>query len=299
MSPTLLPSVLTIILLFQTAYSAVLNPRAMFDFGECRNSRIAYVKGTDSFRGCGCKPANQKDFLHGAKADFAAISNFIYQRLQNECLAPASTVGLYDWGAPIGSTAKDKHAADAFNENLMRDMNPTHIPKLKPTPKLMPKPEYNIETKLSSQQVEYDGDLDLLRWFDNRMITDDPSNGTSCPIDWFHLVDSKAIKLTCSFPDGSVEKPLRTAMNTLIQESVTNSSIATDEKPFSRYTTKSGGCNRGGCPKAKPYSRFPMVDDMKLFNLMGDRNEEQGTLRYEISVGSSPSCKVCDYLSRV
>jgi hypothetical protein len=88
-------------------------------------------------------------------------------------------------------------------------------------------------------------------------------------------------------------------MNALIQESVTNSSIATDEKPFSRYTTKSGGCNRGGFPKPKSISRFPMVDDMNLFNLMGDRNEEQGTLRYEISVGSSPSCKACDYLARV
>jgi hypothetical protein len=36
---------------------------------------------------------------------------------------------------------------------------------------------------------------------------------------------------------------------------------------------------------------------MKLSNLTGDRNEEQGTLHYEISVGGSPACKVCSYLA--
>jgi hypothetical protein len=309
MSPALLSSALASILFFQSASSVALDPRAISDFGDCSNPTIAYVKDADGMRGYGYTPANQKDFPHGATADFTAISDFICRRLQNECRAPASTVGLCDWGALIGLTAKDKQAADAFNENLMRDMtapapapnpapNPSPAPSPSPAPAPEEKPKYNIETKLSSQQIVYDGDLDLRWWFDNRMVTDDPSNGASCPVDWFPMGDSKAIKFTCSFPDGSVEKLLRMAMNEMIQESVASPTIAGGDKPFARYEVMPDGCMiSGGCWKLKKKTSFPIVGDMKLFNLTGDRNEEQGNLHYEISETGSPACKVCSYLA--
>jgi len=296
MFPALLSSVLVSILLCQSAYSAALDPRAISDFGDCSNPTIAYIKGADGLRGYGYTPANQKDFPHGATTDFAAISNFICRRLQNECLAPASTVGLCDWGALIGSTTKDQKAADAFNDNLMKNMAPDPNPKPEPSSK----PPHKIEAKLSSRQIVYDGDLDLRWWFDNKMITDDPKDGASCPLDWFPMGDSKSIRFTCSFPDGSVATLLRTAMNEMIQQSVTSPSISNSEKPFARYTVKHvSGCNRGECPAPtyKPYTKFPVEGDMKLFNLTGDRNEEQGMLHYEILQPGSKACKVCSFLA--
>ena len=302
MSPTLLSSALTSLLLFESAYSAVLMPRAAADFGDCTNPTIAYVKGVDGLRGYGYKPVNQKDFPHGAATEFTAIADFICGRLQNECLAPTATAALCRLSALGAKVEKEQKAVDWFNENIMQNINPTPSPAPKPKPKPTPTPQpkriYNIETKISSRHVLYDGDLDLRWWFDNRMKTDDPRDGATCPVDDFPMGNKKAIRFTCSFPDGSVEKLLRTAMNELIQNSVTDASISVAEKPFARFEEKPGPCNRGGCPKPKPYSKFPAVGDMRLFNLTGERNEEQGVLHYEIvDTSSSAACKVCSYLA--
>jgi hypothetical protein len=118
MFPIRLPSALASFFFVQLAHSAALDPRATSVFGDCSNPTIAYVRKLDGLRGYGYAPANQKDFPHGATTDFTAIAEYICRRLENECLAPVVTVGICDWAALIGSTAKDKQAADVFNQNL-------------------------------------------------------------------------------------------------------------------------------------------------------------------------------------
>ncbi|KAF1834731.1 hypothetical protein BDW02DRAFT_568833 [Decorospora gaudefroyi] len=296
MAPTLLSLALASVILSPLAHSAAVKPRAPYDFGSCGVPQISYVKGEDGLNGYGFKPTNQKDFPHGAAPDFVAIAQFICNRLKNECVASGETVALCRLTLLASKKETDDAAkASVFNKWIKSDKDEEPSPK--PKPKKPTKPEYNIETKISSKHVIYEGDLDLRWWFDNKMITDDPSNGASCPVDWFNMGNNKAIKFECSFPDGSVEKLLREAMNTLIQESVTSTKIKEGEKPFARYDAVPGACNRWGvCPEEKPFTKFPAVGDMKLFNLTGERNEEQGNLHYEISEVGGDACKVCDYL---
>ena len=66
------------------------------------------------------------------------------------------------------------------------------------------------------------------------MKNDDASDGASCGLDWDSMGDNTMMKFTYSFADQFVERLLREAMNTMIQESVTSTSISTAEKPFDR-----------------------------------------------------------------
>lgn len=305
MAPALLSSALASLLLFELAYSAAITPRAVPKWGDCTDPSIAYVKNMDGLRGYGYKPVNQKDFPHGAAQDITAITDFICGRLKNECLAPEASSALCRLSALAVKIEKDQKAADDFNEYLKTDGGDTSKPKPKPTPKPKPKPEpvpekgqYNIETRLSAVPVVFDSDIDLRWWFDNRMETGDASDGAICPRDPINMGDGKVIQFNCNFPDTSVEKLMRAAMNELIQTSVTNASIPLDQKPFARYEEKPGGCNRVGCPKPKPRSKFPSSVEMALFNLTG-RSESQGSLFYEIiDTGSSGGCGFCDYFGK-
>jgi hypothetical protein len=213
-------------------------------------------------------------------------------------LAPAKAYGLCDWAALIGSTAKAEQAVVAFNENIMQDIAPIPTSAAPvPQPTASAKPDYKIEAKVSKKTAVYNGDMDLRWWFDNRMRNDDASDGASCGLDWVSMGDNVMIKFSCSFADESVEKLLREAMNTMIQESVTSSSISAAEKPFSRYMAVPGNCNSWGvCPtKKKPFTSFPIEGDLRLFSHV-DRNEEQGWMHYEISEGGSDACRMCSYL---
>jgi hypothetical protein len=301
MARTLLCVTFATIVASSFADAAALLPRAVADFGDCTKPLISYVRGSDGLKGWGYKPTNQKDFPHGASPDFHAIADFICNRLRNECMAPKETVTTCNWVTTFSSAGKDDQKADLFNKGIMADLAPKPTqtpgpPAPKPTPP--PKDKYNIEAKLSGALLEYDGDIDLRWWFDNKLLNDDSADGATCPVDPIKIGNGYTILFTCTFDHKPAEKYLRAAMNLLIDESVNSKTITETKKPFRRFKEKRGApCNRGGCPKEKSYTWFPRVAQLTIFDLSGSKNEKAGDLSYEIYKAPSLGCKICSFLA--
>jgi hypothetical protein len=283
------------------ANAAALLPRAVADFGDCKTPLISYVRGADGLKGWGYKPTNQKDFPHGASPDFLAIADFICNRLRNECMAPMKTFSTCSWVTTFASVGKDDEKANLFNKGIMADLAPKPTPAPgppAPKPTSPPKDKYNIEAKPSGVLLEYDGDVDLKWWFDNKLLNDDSGNGASCPVDPINMGNGYSIQFTCTFDHKPAEKYLRAAMNLIIDESVNSKTITETKKPFRRFREKRGApCNRGGCPKEKAYTWFPRIAHLTIFDLSGPKNEMAGELKYEIFKAPSLGCKICSFLA--
>ncbi|EAA33113.1 hypothetical protein GE21DRAFT_5625 [Neurospora crassa] len=89
------------------------------DFGSCGTPQIQFAKGLDgreeeeSFQ-----PVNGQDFNHESALNIQVISEFVCQKLQDECNASAEAVAACYQASNAASTAEGQQAAFLFNAAL-------------------------------------------------------------------------------------------------------------------------------------------------------------------------------------
>jgi hypothetical protein len=94
---------------------ATSGPSSGYNFGRCTNPGIVYGYGFDGQSQFAFKPADQKQFPHGASLDIASVESFICKRLQDTCHATPEAEKTCDEAFDAYSGLAGQNAADVWN----------------------------------------------------------------------------------------------------------------------------------------------------------------------------------------
>ncbi|KAG9003705.1 hypothetical protein FRB93_010926 [Tulasnella sp. JGI-2019a] len=96
---------------------AALSSTGTLNFGSCTNPAVQFGLGFDGRTENSFEPEDQTEFNHGSALNIAIVTQFICDRLNDQCLAPASTVTACR-AAQALTNATAGAAADQFNAAL-------------------------------------------------------------------------------------------------------------------------------------------------------------------------------------
>ncbi|KAK3487602.1 uncharacterized protein B0T23DRAFT_210089 [Neurospora hispaniola] len=88
------------------------------DFGSCGTPQIQFAKGLDGREEESFQPVNGQDFNHESALNIQVISEFVCQKLQDDCNASAEAVAACKQASSAASTAEGQQAAFLFNAAL-------------------------------------------------------------------------------------------------------------------------------------------------------------------------------------
>ncbi|KAF2684035.1 hypothetical protein K458DRAFT_283926, partial [Lentithecium fluviatile CBS 122367] len=285
------PSLSLLALLAQSSIAALI-PRASPDFGSCSNPTIEYVKDADGIPGWGYKPADTKNFAHGASADIIAITDFICSNLQNVCRAPTTSYELCLAATAKSKEQKEKAAAEAFNNAITAttpaatSTSPTTIPTATVQPK--------VNIKFSKEQVTFPGHIDPKWWFDTYFIAE--GNPAICESGSHRMPEDNYLSFDCEFADNVTAPIIKAALNAVVDATLDNTDIKEEERMFQHieesYTDEQGDV------VSWPSTIFPQsVHIAVAVDIPGVGSALSGNMRYSISKFSSNACKMCSFLS--
>ncbi|EGO58952.1 hypothetical protein NEUTE1DRAFT_59840 [Neurospora tetrasperma FGSC 2508] len=88
------------------------------DFGSCGTPQIQFAKGLDGREEESFQPVNGQDFDHESALNIQVISEFVCQKLQDDCNASIEAVAACKQASSAASTAEGQQAAFLFNAAL-------------------------------------------------------------------------------------------------------------------------------------------------------------------------------------
>ncbi|KAF2475740.1 uncharacterized protein BDR25DRAFT_379239 [Lindgomyces ingoldianus] len=284
----------TLALLVQSTMARLIF-RSSPDFGSCFNPTIEYVKDQDGIPGYGYKPANAKDFAHGASPDVEAITEFICSNLQNVCRAPATSYDLCKVAASNTQGKKEKDAADAFNIVITSATPPTSssssaAPSETPNPTVEPK----VNIKFSKETVALPGHIDPKWWFDNYFTaTGIPA---LCDETAHRMPDNNFLTFSCEGADNGTVPMMKAILNSVVDATIDNTTAKDEERIFKHDDLMCHGEEK--CVKFLPVTIFPQsVHVAVAIDIPNTGGALSGNMRYTISKSSSDNCKLCSFLS--
>jgi hypothetical protein len=89
-----------------------------FGSPQCSDPAIAFGVGFDGRKEASFEPDDKATFNHGSALNIGIVTQFICDRLNDQCKAGASTVSACRAAQAQVNGRKDAAAADAFNQAL-------------------------------------------------------------------------------------------------------------------------------------------------------------------------------------
>lgn len=94
------------------------NGGATGNFGSCTNPSIKFANGLDGRKEPAFAPVDQKEFNHGSALNIKIVSDFICDRLNDQCKAGDAEVSKCRSASAAAAQLKGQAAADSFNKAL-------------------------------------------------------------------------------------------------------------------------------------------------------------------------------------
>ncbi|ORY06379.1 hypothetical protein BCR34DRAFT_626676 [Clohesyomyces aquaticus] len=282
----------TLALLAQSSIAGLI-PRADQNFGKCTNPTIAYVEDQDGMAGFGYKPANLKDFPHGASADIVAITDYICSNLQNVCRAPAASYELCKTASTTAKGLKEKAAADAFNAAITTTPpSPSSAAPPVATPSLVT-PKYSIH--FSKEQVNFPGTIDPKWWFDQYFL-DDGGDPARCKSGSHKMPEGRLLSFSCSGADRRIIPFMKIALNAAVTATIDNTTMKDEERFFKHWNNDFK--DDEGEPFSVAVTTFPASVEIDVaIDIPNVGSAWSGSMKYSITEPTSNGCKMCSYLS--
>lgn len=88
------------------------------NFGSCSNPSIKFANGLDGRKEAAFAPVDQTEFNHGSALNIKIVSDFICDRLNDQCKAGDAVVSKCRSASAAAAQLKGQAAADSFNQAL-------------------------------------------------------------------------------------------------------------------------------------------------------------------------------------